>query len=193
LAILTDWEVAQRKARQIEQQLEDAELGKTPPGASKTVKEAVELFLDNKRGENLAADSLYRHEHITQQLLDFCHREGIVYVKDITLSHLTTWRSQWTLKSPQARRSRQEKVRNFFKFCLGSGMIATNPAAQMSAIKVRPDDINVRALEPKEYERIIAAISKTPMTAENAERIKALMQLQRWSGLSLAHVCHGGP
>jgi len=66
-----------------------------------------------------------------------------------------------------------------------AGMIATNPAAQMSAIKVKNDDINVRALDPKEYEQIIAATGKTTMTTQNASRIKTLMQLQRWSGLSL--------
>jgi integrase len=37
----------------------------------------------------------------------------------------------------------------------------------------------------KEYEQIIAATGKTTMTSANAARIKTLMQLQRWSGLSL--------
>jgi len=61
-------------------------------------------------------------------LAEFCDRQGILLIKDATLAHLTTWQSQWTLKAPQARRSRQEKVRNFFKYCLANGMIATNPA-----------------------------------------------------------------
>jgi site-specific recombinase XerD len=87
-----------------------------------------------------------------------------VFIKDVTLAHLTTWRSEWTVKSPQARRSFQEKLRNLFKFLLGSGMISSNPAAQMSAIKVRNDDINVRALDPKEYDRLIAATEKTTIT-----------------------------
>jgi integrase/recombinase XerD len=177
------WEAAQRQARALELQFEN---GSAPsPVAAKTVSQAIELFLANKRGENLAADSLYRHKHITKQLLEFCNHEGILFIKDVTLAHLTTWRGQWTLKAPQARRSCQEKVRNFFKFCLGSGMIVTNPAAQMSAIKVKNDDINIRALDPKEYETIIASVDKTTMTPQNAARIKVLMQLQRESGLSL--------
>jgi integrase/recombinase XerD len=64
-------------------------------------------------------------------------------------------------------------------------MIATNPAAQMSTIKVKNDSDAVRAFEPKEYDRVIAAIPRTTMTDVNKARIKALMQLQRWSGLSL--------
>src|ERR1700694_2305864 len=64
-------------------------------------------------------------------------------------------------------------------------MIAASPAVQMSKIKVKNSDINVRALSSKEYDQIIAATGETTMTAENAARIKVLMQLQRASGLSL--------
>lgn len=177
------WEAGQRAAGTLAKQFAD---GLTPsPVNAKTVQQAIDLFLANKRGENLAADSLYRHEHTTADLLAFCNREGIIFVKDITLHNLTSWRNEWTVKAPQARRSRQEKVRNFFKFCLGSGMIATSPAAQMSAIKVKNDSDAIRAFEPKEYDRVIAAIPRTTMTDVNKARIKALMQLQRWSGLSL--------
>jgi hypothetical protein len=52
--------------------------------------------MSNKRGENVAADSLYRHEHITKQLLEFCNHEGILFIKAISLAHLTTWRAQRT-------------------------------------------------------------------------------------------------
>ena len=175
------WADGQRKAELLMQQFDDGTHLQPP---AKTVAQAIDLFLANKRGENLASDSLYRHKHITADLLKFCNHEGIFFVKDITLHHLTTWRGQWTVQAPQARRSRQEKVRNFFKFCFGSGMIATNPAAQMSAIKVKNDSDAVRVFEPKEYEQVIAATSKTSMTPENAARIKALMQLQRFSELS---------
>ena len=176
------WAEGQTKAEKKAQ----SEAGVTPSAtAAKTVAGAIALFLENKRGENLAADSIYRHEHITADLLAFCNRQGILFVKDITISHLGSWRGEWKVQAPQARRSRQEKVRNFFKFVHAAGWIATNPAAQLSAIKIRHDDINVRALEPKEYDKVVAATSKTTMTPVNAARIKALIQLQRWSGLSL--------
>jgi integrase/recombinase XerD len=180
------WEAAQRKARVLEQQYEDAELGRAPaPGAAKTVKDAIDLFLGAKRGEGLSPDTIYRHEQITRLLLDFCNREGILFIKDLTLAHLTSWQAQWTLKAPQARRSRQEKVKNFLKYCLSSGMILTNPAANWKSVKVKFTDQNVRALDPQEYEKILSSIALTKMTDVNKARIRALMQLQRWSGLSL--------
>ena len=180
------WNLAAEYAHQLETQFNDAELGRAPaPGAAKTVKDAIDLFLDAKRSEGLSPDTVYRHEQITKLLLDFCNREGVLFIKDLTLAHLTTWQAQWTLKAPQARRSRQEKVRNFLKYCLSSGMILTNPAVNWKSVKVKFSDQNIRALEPQEYEKILLSVALTKMTDVNKARIRALMQLQRWSGLSL--------
>ena len=122
-----------------------------------------------------------------RSLVEFCDRQGVLLIQDVTLAHLTMWQSRWTLKAPQARRSRQEKVRNFFKYCLANGMIATNPAISdhWKSVKVKFSDQNVRALELQEYEKILSSIALTKMTDVNKARIRALMQLQRWSGLSL--------
>jgi site-specific recombinase XerD len=174
-----NWRAAEYKARQLEQQ--------NSHPAAMSVKEAVEVFLTSKRNENLAADTVYRHEQIMKSLVEFCDRQGVIFVKDITLATLTMWQSQWTLKAPQARRSRQEKVRNFFKYCLANGMIATNPAIpdHWKSVKIKVGDQYIRAFEPSEYEQILSSIESTKMTDANKRRIRALMQLQRWSGLSL--------
>jgi len=153
---------------------------------------SLHFFLNNKRGEHLSPDSIYRHEYITGLLLDFCTQRNVYFIKDVTLAHLTEWRANWTLKSPQARRSRQEKVKNFFKFCAGAGLIVSNPALQLSPVKVKNEAEAVRPFEPKQYEAIIAAVAKTAMTPANKARTKACMQLQRYSGLSLVDaVCLG--
>jgi site-specific recombinase XerD len=91
----------------------------------------------------------------------------------------------WTVKAPQARRSYQEKVKNFLKYCFESEMISKNPAMKWKGVKVKLSDQNIRAFEPSEYEKILSGISATKMTDANKRRIRALMQLQRWSGLSL--------
>jgi len=180
------WNLAAEYAHQLETQFNDAELGRTPaPGAAKTVKDAIDLFLDAKRSEGLSPDTVYRHEQITKLLLDFCNHEGILFIKDLTLAHLTAWQAQWTLKAPQARRSRQEKVKNFLKYCLSSGMILTNPAVNWKSVKVKFSDQNIRALDPQEYDKILSSIALTKMTDVNKARIRALMQLQRSSGLYL--------
>jgi site-specific recombinase XerD len=180
----TNWKEAEHLAHQLDEKLTDLLQGRTRPDA-KTVEEAITLFLQNKEDEQLAPDTLYRHKYTTSLLLEFCKRQGIQFVKDITVSHLGSWRSEWTVKTPQARRAFQEKVRNFFKFCFMAGWLSSNPAASLSAIKVKNVAAAVRPFTPQEYEAIIAAVDKTTLTAVNKARVKACMQLQRFSGLSL--------
>ena len=181
------WEEAQQKARKIEQEHLDAELGgPAKPGAAKRIDECIQLFTDSKRGEDLAANTLYKHKLTLDRLQSFCEGEGLFFLKDVTLSHLTTWRARWTFESPLAKRNNQERVKSFFKFCSDAGLIASNPAGQLSSIQVKADEAhNVRPFEPKEYKAIIAAVSKSGLQPRNAARVKACMQLQRWSGLSL--------
>ena len=181
------WEQAQKKARLIEIQHEAAELGITArPEAAKTVAEAIALFTDSKNGEDLAASTLYKHKLTLSRLETFCDSEGLFFIKDVTLSHLTTWRARWTYESPLAKRNNQERVKGFFKFCYEAGLISANPAGQLSSIQVKADESSrVRPFEPKEYKAILAAVSKSGLQPHNAARVRACMQLQRWSGLSL--------
>src|SRR6266699_6827068 len=80
------WNLAAEHARQLEAQFNNAALGRTPqPGAAKSVTEAIDLFLHAKRAEGLSRDTVYRHKHIASLLLDFCNREGILFIKDLTL------------------------------------------------------------------------------------------------------------
>jgi integrase/recombinase XerD len=180
------WDTAQKKAQKLEQEHLAAELGHSTPGAPKTVTEAIALFLDSKRGEDLAANTLYKHGLTLKRLQEFCDAEDIYYAKDLTLSRLTTWRAKWTFDSPLAKRNNQERVKSFFKFCYDAGLIPANPASQLSSIQVKADEANsVRPFEPKEYKHILSAVAKSGLQPRNAARVKACMQLQRWSGLSL--------
>jgi hypothetical protein len=84
------------KARAIEKAYLDAALGRGPaPSKAKTLEAAIQLFMDSKRGENLAQNTLYTHTLNLDQLRDFCERHGVFFVNDITLSQFTSWRAAW--------------------------------------------------------------------------------------------------
>jgi hypothetical protein len=168
------WELGLKKARSLEIQAEDAELGKAAkPGAAKTVAEAIALFTDSKNGEDLAASTLYKHKLTLSRLQAFCEGEGLYFIKDVTLHHLTTWRAHWTFESPLAKRNNQERVKSFFKFCYEAGLITANPAGQLSSIQVKTDEATrVRPFEPKEYKAILAAVPKSGLQPQNAARVK---------------------
>lgn len=181
------WELGQKKARLIEVQHEDAELGRTAkPEAAKRVEEAVALYLDSKRGEDLASNTLYKHKLTLKRLQAFCDGHGLLFIKDVTLHHLTSWRARWTFESPLAKRNNQERVKGFFKFCYEAGLIPANPAGQLSSIQVKADEASdAHPLEPEQYKRLLAAVAKCGITPRNAARVLSCMKLQRWSGLSL--------
>ncbi len=181
------WDTAEDKARAIEKAHLDADLGRgAAPAEAKTVEQAIALFMDSKRGEDLAANTLYKHTLTLNRLQAFCDTAGIFFVKDITLAHLTTWRATWPFESPLAKRNNQERVKSFLKFCYDAGIIPANPAGQLSSIQVKADESNnVRPFEPKEYKAILAAVGKSGLQPRNQARVKACMQLQRWSGLSI--------
>jgi site-specific recombinase XerD len=180
------WEMAGQRAHKLEQQFLDLELGHTAPGAPTTVPDAIALFLDSKRGGRMAANTLYKYSLTLSRLQAFCDAGDIFHIKDITLSGLTTWRAKWPFESPLAMRNNQARVKGFFKYCYNAGLITANPTAQLSGIQVKVDEASrVRPFEPKEYQKILAAVGKSGLQPRNAARVKACMQLQRWSGLSL--------
>ena len=77
-------------------------------------------------------------------------------------------------------------MKSFLKFCYDAGIIPANPASQLSSIQVKADESNkVRPFEPKEYKAILTAVVKSGLHPRNQARVKACMQLQRWSGLSI--------
>jgi integrase/recombinase XerD len=182
------WSNAERIAADIEKKHLDAQLGVGPsPAEAKSVEQAIALFHDSKRGEDLSPNTLYKHRHTLKRLQDFCDSKGIFFVKDITLAHLTTWRATWPFKSPLVKRSWQERTKAFFKFCTAAGFTPVNPTLQLASIQVKANEANpaIRPFEPSEYETIINTVGKAGLLPEVAARVKACMQLQRWSGLSL--------
>ncbi len=181
------WETAQKKARRIEQRYEDAELGvKSGPSAPASVEQAIKLFLDGKRGENLSPNTLSKHKLTMSRLQKHCDREGLMFIRDLTLSHLTSWRATWPFKSPIAKRNNQERVRAFFRFCYQDGLIPDNPAAKLSPIKLKADEnMQTQPFEPAEMSAILESIPKCGFTAKQADRVRGLMLLQRWSGLAI--------
>ena len=132
-------------------------------------------------------NTLYKHTHTLKRLQDFCDKQGTFFVKDITLAHLTTWRASWPFRSPLVKRSWQERVKAFFKFCTAAGITSVNPTQQLAPIQVKADEANpaIRPFEPDEYASILATVDKAGLLPDVATRVKACMQLQRWSGLSL--------
>lgn len=159
-------------------------------GRGATLADAIKLFLNDKEkgSDPVAPDTLYRHKAVMTLLQEFCAARGIAMLKDIKLPDVTEWQYTWKLKSAAAKRSRQEKVRNFFRFCVNHEYLLKNPVAAWKSVKLGTKDLSVsegRIIKPKVYEKIMKAVGQTPMSPENRVRVKACMRLQRESGLAI--------
>ncbi len=77
-------------------------------------------------------------------------------------------------------------MRAFFRYCENARWISFNPARALSAIKIRDEDYEVDPFTEAQVKKIVGTISKCDdISAANQERVRLVMLLQRWSGLSL--------
>jgi integrase/recombinase XerD len=115
-------------------------------------------------------------------LLPWATEQGIYFLEDLDLSRLQQFRNTWDVADLTARK-RQERIRSFFNFCVNNGWVARNPAASLSKVKVRqkPTDYFTRS----EYKKLLGAISKFGKTEIVRKRLRAFVELLRWSGLSI--------
>ncbi len=166
-----------------------------------TITEAIDKFTahkesDKRRERKIAPDSLYRYKSVLTTLAQFCEGKGIVLVKDITFSVVEAWSYTWNLKAQAAKRGRQEKVRNFIKYCLSHApdakskdpILATNPIAAWESYKLDKKNEEVteaHIIRPKVLAKIMKTVDEVDMTPENRVRVKTCMRLQLEAGLAI--------
>ena len=70
-----------------------------------TVEETATSFMDTMKGEGLNKDTLQKYRRMLALLLDYCHRKNLLFIRDVSLPHLTAHRTEWekNLKSKLSR------------------------------------------------------------------------------------------
>jgi integrase/recombinase XerD len=179
------WEQAEAKARHMADGKPTASLDR------KTVASAVAAFLEDKRIQNLKADTLSKLETIfRKQLGEWCRNSAIVYLDELTLAQLEKFRGSWR-DDALARSKKQERVNGFFRYCIKHDWISKNPVADLSKVKVNrvPTDYFTR----KEFDIILDTITlmyRDPRGVKGdgerlRQRLMAFVLLLRWSGLRI--------
>ena len=132
------WAEAERVKREIELSYETAGKPLKPDGPA-MVRQAVETFIHDKQGQNLSAGVIGKFRRELGRLVEFCEHKGNFYLPEVTLPDLTEFRSSWHTDYPSSitRQRVQARLRAFFRYAQSAGYIQRNPAADMSAIKVK--------------------------------------------------------
>src|ERR1700678_2644942 len=90
-----------------------------------TVKDAVKDYLGDARARGLAEDTIKKLTTLFEkQLLAFCEKEEIRFLRDLKTKELTRWRQGWKM-GQLAKKKQHERVVGFFWFCIRQGWIAT--------------------------------------------------------------------
>lgn len=154
--------------------------------AAITVADGIATFIKHKERDWSSATKA-KAERTLASLREFCDSQGISLLADVNKKTLDDWKAEWrSLESPIAIRNNQERARAFFRHCFENDDIPKNPALLWKAGKLKNHTMAVSPLEPKEYAALLKAVDHVKeMTPTQTGRVKTLMQLQRWSGLSL--------
>lgn len=174
-----DWQIAQSRARQWEAE------GLTTDLVPQTIAQACDKFLEDAKARGLREPSIYKYRLLFKQLQAFATERGLVFLSALTVDELRKFRESWPNKNLSARK-KLEHLRTFFRFCVDSEWIKSNPAKLIKSPKI--DDPPVLPFSDAEMERILDACDTCP-DKRAAKRLRAIVLLMRFSGLRIGDAC----
>jgi integrase len=180
------WEQAERKAHLIEEAADPTRQRQPTPA---TIAGAIEAFLADEKGRNLSKETTKQSKTLFEkQLLPWAKHRGLSRLRDITPPELLNFRANWANNGLTANRKLSRLV-GFFAFCIQNGWLTENPAMKVKRSTIH--SLPTGWFPKPEFKRIVDA---TYAYGEwrggrdfqfRADRLRALVLLMRWSGLSI--------
>jgi integrase/recombinase XerD len=176
---LRNWESAQKLVR-------DWESSYSKSAEQSTVPHACVAFIRDCEARNLSDASLGKYRLLTNELTE--EFKGRL-VASLTVDEVRKYRESWEL-APISARKKLERLRTFFRFCIDSQWMHSNPAKG-----IKPPIAHVRPTLPvtnEDFEKILWACDLFPANGiygeGNRTRVKAFVLLLRYSGLRIRDV-----
>ena len=175
-----DWQKAQDKVREWEAQ--DSE----PKNAAEpiTIQQAGEKFIADANARKLNESTIYKYSLLFKQLGNFAQKGGLRYLKEVELTTLDEFRSEWK-DGPCSSLKKLERLRAFLRFCERRKWIGNNPATDLKAPKIQNKP--TMPFTHAEILKILAAFNKYAdrVGVASAQRLKAFVLLLRYSGMRI--------
>lgn len=189
------WEEAEEIKRQLQDQLAGRTPETRPEDNVRTLSDAVSLFITDKKVQGVSTGVVSRYECELGRFREYCEKEGIFTVQRITRELLTGYAGTWEQFYPASttRASVRERLRGFLRYCFECRWLDRIPAVS----KVEVDEVPTLPLTEAEYTRLLQTIDKIrplrwdakgetqTLTLKTRQRLRALIQLMRWSGLAI--------
>src|ERR1035437_6260751 len=187
------------EAEEIKRQLQDELAGRTPETRPEDnvhpVSEAIDLFITDKKVQGVSAGVVSRYKSELGRFQAYCEKENVFTVARITREPLTGYAATWEEHYPSSntRASVRERLRSFLRYCFEGRWLDRIPAVP----KVEVDEPPTLPLTQEEYAHVLATIDSVRplrfdakgvtrlLSPETKTRLRALIQLMRWSGLAI--------
>jgi site-specific recombinase XerD len=176
------------RAKEVAKSLEFGE-----PTKRYTVAEAVEKYLTSI-SHNLETTSMQKPRRMMSMLINLCNTNKVTCLSQIPTIMLEEWRQTWPFKSDNSSSMAvsDTQVRKFFDWTRRMEMIAKDPYCNLD--KYEKNDPVTLPLTVEEMKRLLVAADEVRVWGVNAKlkdvgvvayKVKTLILLQRWSGLSI--------
>jgi integrase/recombinase XerD len=189
------WEEAEEVKRQLQDQLAGRTPEVRPEDNVHPVSEAVDLFITDKKVQGVSGGVVSRYKSELGRFQAYCERENVFTVARITRELLTGYAATWEEHYPSSntRASVRERLRSFLRYCFECRWLDRIPAVP----KVEADEPPTLPLTEAEYARLLGTIDSVRplryeakgvtrlLSVETKTRLRALIQLMRWSGLAI--------
>ena len=188
------WEEAEEVKRQLQDQLAGRTPETRPEDNVRTVTEAIDLFITDKKVQGVSDGVVARYKSELGRFQAYCEKESVFTVARITRELLTGYAATWEEQYPSSntRASVRERLRSFLRYCFECRWLDRIPAVP----KIEVDETPTLPLNAEEYARLLKMIDsvkplrwdtvETQMLGQNTkQRLRALIQLMRWSGLAI--------
>jgi integrase len=179
------WEEAEKAKARLQAQLSGQPVPKDESGFP--LEEAIRLFRADKENQGVTATVKGKYERELDRLRLFCAKHSVFTVQAVTRELLIGYAATWPniYGSTMTRYQVQARLKHFLRFCLDSGWLDRAPKLG----RIRVDAPPTLPLTDKEYAVLLNAIPSTfgqhPYPKDKAAKVRALIQLMRWTGLAI--------
>jgi integrase/recombinase XerD len=186
------WTEAETVKRELEDQL-SGKVSKEIP--TSMIEDAVRLFIQDKRIQGVGDSGMKKYTLELLRLATYCAGVNVYTVQGITRELLTGYAATWEALYPSSitRSKVKERCSAFLRYCYETKWLDRVP----NLPKIKVDEAPTMPLVRDEYSRLLDALyvvnprrwdgkkSSQGLTGDMHTRIRALIQLMRWSGLAI--------
>lgn len=161
-----------------------------------TVDTAIDAYLQSAKDLGISEATFYKKRLVFDNLLRaFCAEKGIRFLKELDLATIQEWRGTWNVRA-LTRRKRQGQVIGFLWYCERAGWFDRGYAREITTGlgKIQVKAVQTGYFMPHEYTALVDAtyiysdrpsVDKHNSLTIGGQRIRALTELMRWTGLRI--------